>query len=133
LSLLTAWGVFREIQVGFLRVGHTHEDIDANGGSALGLDNVLRIYSDVFQPPGQKVNSRACCKSSSFLYLLVIVSSHFPPFNQPKLYLSCVSCTTIFKHKIVTWKQEGEFCLGAFQLSLNYRLIHIKVLTFEII
>ena len=29
LSLLTAWGVFKEIQVGFLLVGHTHEDIDA--------------------------------------------------------------------------------------------------------
>ena len=29
LSLLTARGVFREIQVGFLLVGHTHEDIDA--------------------------------------------------------------------------------------------------------
>ena len=29
LSLLTARGVFKEIQVGFLLVGHTHEDIDA--------------------------------------------------------------------------------------------------------
>ena len=29
LSLLTAWGVFKEIQAGFLLVGHTHEDIDA--------------------------------------------------------------------------------------------------------
>ena len=29
LSLLTAWGVFEEIQAGFLLVGHTHEDIDA--------------------------------------------------------------------------------------------------------
>ena len=29
LSLLTAKGVFKEIQVGFLLVGHTHEDIDA--------------------------------------------------------------------------------------------------------
>ena len=29
LSLLTARGVFKEIQVGFLVVGHTHEDIDA--------------------------------------------------------------------------------------------------------
>ena len=28
LSLLTARGVFKEIQVGFLLVGHTHEDID---------------------------------------------------------------------------------------------------------
>jgi hypothetical protein len=29
LSLLTAQGVFKEIQVDFLLVGHTHEDIDA--------------------------------------------------------------------------------------------------------
>ena len=29
LSLLTTRGIFREIQVGFLLVGHTHEDIDA--------------------------------------------------------------------------------------------------------
>ena len=29
LSLLTATGVFKEIQVGFLLVEHTHEDIDA--------------------------------------------------------------------------------------------------------
>ena len=29
LSLLTARKVFKEIQVGFLMVGHTHEDIDA--------------------------------------------------------------------------------------------------------
>ena len=29
LSLLTTQGVFKEIQVGFLLVGHTHEDIDA--------------------------------------------------------------------------------------------------------
>ena len=29
LSMLTARGVFKEIQVGFLLVGHTHEDIDA--------------------------------------------------------------------------------------------------------
>ena len=29
LSLLTTRGVFKEIQVGFLLVGHTHEDIDA--------------------------------------------------------------------------------------------------------
>ena len=29
LSLLTAKGVFKEIQVGFLLVGYTHEDIDA--------------------------------------------------------------------------------------------------------
>ena len=29
LSFLTARGVFKEIQVGFLLVGHTHEDIDA--------------------------------------------------------------------------------------------------------
>ena len=29
LSLLIACGVFKEIQVGFLLVGHTHEDIDA--------------------------------------------------------------------------------------------------------
>ena len=29
LSLLTAWGVFEEIQASFLLVGHTHEDIDA--------------------------------------------------------------------------------------------------------
>ena len=29
LSLLTARGVFEEIQAGFLLVGHTHEDIDA--------------------------------------------------------------------------------------------------------
>ena len=29
LSLLTAKKVFKEIQVGFLMVGHTHEDIDA--------------------------------------------------------------------------------------------------------
>ena len=29
LSLLTAWGVFKEIQVSFLLVGHMHEDIDA--------------------------------------------------------------------------------------------------------
>jgi hypothetical protein len=29
LSLLTARGVFKEIQVGFLLVGYTHEDIDA--------------------------------------------------------------------------------------------------------
>jgi hypothetical protein len=29
LSLLTARGIFKEIQVGFLLVGHTHEDIDA--------------------------------------------------------------------------------------------------------
>ena len=28
LSLLTAWKVFEEIQLGFLLVGHTHEDID---------------------------------------------------------------------------------------------------------
>ena len=29
LSLLTARGIFKEIQVGFLLVGHFHEDIDA--------------------------------------------------------------------------------------------------------
>ena len=29
LSMLTARGIFKEIQVGFLLVGHTHEDIDA--------------------------------------------------------------------------------------------------------
>ena len=29
LSMLTHHGVFKEIQVGFLLVGHTHEDIDA--------------------------------------------------------------------------------------------------------
>ena len=29
LSLLTIRGVFKKIQVGFLLVGHTHEDIDA--------------------------------------------------------------------------------------------------------
>ena len=29
LSLLTTRGIFEEIQVGFLLVGHTHEDIDA--------------------------------------------------------------------------------------------------------
>jgi len=29
LSLLTARGLFKEIQVGFLLVGYTHEDIDA--------------------------------------------------------------------------------------------------------
>ena len=29
LSLLIAWDIFKEIQVGFLLVGHTHEDIDA--------------------------------------------------------------------------------------------------------
>ena len=29
LSLVTTWGVSEEIQVGFLLVGHMHEDIDA--------------------------------------------------------------------------------------------------------
>ena len=29
-SLLTAWRIFKEVTVGFLVVGHTHEDIDAH-------------------------------------------------------------------------------------------------------
>lgn len=33
LSLLTAREVFQEIQVGFLMVGHTHEDVDAMFGN----------------------------------------------------------------------------------------------------
>jgi hypothetical protein len=39
LSLLTAWKVFEEIQLGFLLVGHTHEDID---GSFSYVSDVLR-------------------------------------------------------------------------------------------
>ncbi len=32
LSLLTTCEVFKEVQLGFLVVGHTHEDIDRNFG-----------------------------------------------------------------------------------------------------
>ncbi len=35
LSLLTAREVFKEVQMGFLVVGHTHEDIDRNFGYLL--------------------------------------------------------------------------------------------------
>jgi hypothetical protein len=35
LSLLTAREVFKELQMGFLMVGHTHEDIDGNFGYLL--------------------------------------------------------------------------------------------------
>ncbi len=30
LSLLTTWEVFNEVQLGFVVVGHTHEDIDGS-------------------------------------------------------------------------------------------------------
>jgi hypothetical protein len=35
LSLLTTCEVFKEVQMGFLVVGHTHEDIDRNFGYLL--------------------------------------------------------------------------------------------------
>jgi hypothetical protein len=45
LSLLTALGVFNIIEVGFLLVGHTHEDIDGTYGRMSSNLKSKDIYS----------------------------------------------------------------------------------------
>ena len=45
LSLLAALGVFNTIEVGFLLVGHTHEDIDGTNGRMSSNLKSKDIYS----------------------------------------------------------------------------------------
>ena len=59
LSLLVEWGVFKEIEVGYLPVGHTHEDIDQmfsrfaialETNDAITVSELLRVCQKAYHP-----------------------------------------------------------------------------------
>ncbi|KAL5479849.1 hypothetical protein EMCRGX_G023439 [Ephydatia muelleri] len=57
LSLLVHKGIFEEVELGFLNVGHTHEDVDAMFGNFVCLSLLKCITNDGMKTNGnQKVN-----------------------------------------------------------------------------
>ena len=119
-SLLTASRIFKEVAIGFLIVGHTHEDIDAHFSYLLKLLKMKNMYvlSNLMKA---FIDSQ---KTTAFIPEVVQEVVDFKKFLQgyqhdgPTVLISssdlekCISLSSMLRRKATIW--VGQSCITMF-------------------